>query len=1269
MAFDPISWMLGYGATQLVDRVRKAVEVKELRRLLVKSAESWQLTLPEALATQTQALLGFVFAAPLSGEITHADTARRRMTRTLLQERTIPPADLWLDALLEQWSDKRTELGPDAHPFFELSEEVAREYLQGLANALARACRDDATLLLGTVLAKIERIQEQTGSYRGVDEICVIWVRAVLRKSERRRVLRGMFGVSVKVADVFVKPRLVEYRAVVHRGHSTVDDKVSVQSTPSEYDGEAPTRGGGRNFDLGEWIQDASRGHQRLLVRGPVGSGKSELLAHVAGVLARRAEKSSSVPVPIWIDAKDVQGGAVVATIAGRVGVKVEEVERCLQSASRRFICLIDSVDEVSADAVEKIEDFLDLHESVLERVILAIRPSSGVVVGKSREVELAPWGRGDADAFTSRMFGALGILQNPVGAEGERLHDFENPLAVTLAAISGSCTGVENRWSRTELLHSIFAKVFHEWSIKTRRKTPSEGWDRRVLVPLGRVALEYLEAGDPALAERRMRAFFARSLAGDDSGIVEYVVRDCGVMVEEGGRLTFALRGVAEYLAARYVLGQDRGASLDRTLHVSTQAWGGECARHTLAGAELFNDDGAREYFEFVLDKAGELPQTQGLRCACVLIRAASDIDLGHADLRERLLCLIEHFLCDETSVWVSDEMAAAVRDAVAANRHLSVEICRVLMPRLIESREDPAVWWSVHLRSLPPDLSLSKAVHLIQHRDRRVRMVGVMHLEAFMHVPSVRQLLFHEVADVDPWGRRSPARVAAGILRQCPRDTGFQDILAGLKVLAAQSRSGRGEAPLVRRISEAAAYALSEDELRIACPENVSTGSVHSEKGEPVDGQVHGRSVEFVRPPISGFVCWSVLRALAPGLHRAPKQELDLLLSDSRHYHSLSHELGSLAPRTLRTVLPQVMKTFCREAVDELVSLVGRERWVGEILVEEAEKHVRSDERTWFPFRAFESMVADLDPRATSVFCRWLEQTPYDDDELTYLGKRTLANAEVRDLLRRKMSRGCSHFSMNFGYMQMAPSLWESDAEVLSVVCEELDRSPSFETWHHILSAYKYARMSEQVATRFLPFFRSRLRAQDGLARDFVELLDQVDRQRAALHLEDELAALSNSEESGSVRLYAASIWARCCSGARRREVSEYAASNFDLAHACENVRLPTEHLRYLVRLAPDSWGERCRRVLGEWLDGSLLPSHAPLLYEVVEALPLRELADLSDRLTEAAHAWATPWIEVRRGMMSRHTRVGDYLAKICYEAGVACDWRVSGVPLSNG
>jgi hypothetical protein len=155
MAFDPISWGAGFILTRAASKGLELTFPQTLRRDLEKEIENWASSVSETAPVHPTTLFSVISQGneelvehPALGEL-----------RKQLLELTMPTAEQWLEALFEQWSLIKRELGENAQEFFRLSAEDARQHLSTLSKQIYRRCSQDEKMVLPHVVGELDTIK------------------------------------------------------------------------------------------------------------------------------------------------------------------------------------------------------------------------------------------------------------------------------------------------------------------------------------------------------------------------------------------------------------------------------------------------------------------------------------------------------------------------------------------------------------------------------------------------------------------------------------------------------------------------------------------------------------------------------------------------------------------------------------------------------------------------------------------------------------------------------------------------------------------------------------------------------------------------------------------------------------------------------------------------------------------------------------------------------------------------------------------------------
>ncbi|MEI6882777.1 MAG: Fic family protein [Bacteroidota bacterium] len=152
MAFDPITWALGFGATQgaksLIDRLYN----EDLRSKLTKAAEKWSDSLPDDIRISPAVLL----------DLDDNGQFREELQLCLFLHNKVPDELLWYQALAEVWNMKKDRLGNEAHAFILQDKDLADTYLKDLASRLTLVCMKDRELFSVSAIHELNALRKQS---------------------------------------------------------------------------------------------------------------------------------------------------------------------------------------------------------------------------------------------------------------------------------------------------------------------------------------------------------------------------------------------------------------------------------------------------------------------------------------------------------------------------------------------------------------------------------------------------------------------------------------------------------------------------------------------------------------------------------------------------------------------------------------------------------------------------------------------------------------------------------------------------------------------------------------------------------------------------------------------------------------------------------------------------------------------------------------------------------------------------------------------------
>lgn len=158
MMFDPISWAIGFGATQSARALIGKLYPDDLRARLADVAQKWADQLPDGIRIDPSLLMDSSGVGP----------SREKLQIRLFLHNHPPGEDLWFFALQEAWDEARDT---SACQFFKQSPCEAECHLRRLGKALALECSQDRKLFQVSTLHQLEEmLSEQTALKRELDK-------------------------------------------------------------------------------------------------------------------------------------------------------------------------------------------------------------------------------------------------------------------------------------------------------------------------------------------------------------------------------------------------------------------------------------------------------------------------------------------------------------------------------------------------------------------------------------------------------------------------------------------------------------------------------------------------------------------------------------------------------------------------------------------------------------------------------------------------------------------------------------------------------------------------------------------------------------------------------------------------------------------------------------------------------------------------------------------------------------------------------------------
>lgn len=153
MAFDPLSWAIGFSLSTGANWLKNKALAKDLAAGLLSEVKDWAGGLPEEAAVVPEALF-----PGIQLEAGAEDRPALSELRRTLEENKIPTEAQWLDALLEQWRRIRDK-DQESQPLFTRPEPEARTHLAELARKLVARCTQADELFKGTVVDELSNLR------------------------------------------------------------------------------------------------------------------------------------------------------------------------------------------------------------------------------------------------------------------------------------------------------------------------------------------------------------------------------------------------------------------------------------------------------------------------------------------------------------------------------------------------------------------------------------------------------------------------------------------------------------------------------------------------------------------------------------------------------------------------------------------------------------------------------------------------------------------------------------------------------------------------------------------------------------------------------------------------------------------------------------------------------------------------------------------------------------------------------------------------------
>jgi len=553
---EVFAFLFGYAAEKLLDR---AYFSRSLSAELQKVATGWAKVLPTGFEVEAASLL-----KPITrDEITDrsACTFIERLQSTLHQG-LIPTVEVWESALLEQWNNRKVELGLEAQPFFLREEQEVAPHLESLARALRNTCISDQNLF-------------QQQMVHGNDEVLARLEALRTRDDQHSTALTDFIDAHHTYCLHF--PYATFYEHLVGGLPPSLDEVfVPLPLTTSK---PLPTSS---PLTLAQVMERLVRPAARpMVILGEPGTGKSTLLRRIGAYACTHPEKiglpKPHLPLLLrlrWLSL--VEGASIERKILNAIhrgGELLLEVDPPIGffsdwpgRAEMPWLLLLDGLDEVPRSEISTLVQWLQ-HLFVLcsrrgHHVILTSRPfrSTEMLEQHAEFLRLETFKGDELEQLAHRWFA-----------------DKANEFLAAVADIPSQAS------TRTPLLTSIAAAIFRKDGLlpgrrsdlfdryvdisfsEAERQGMRDELDPRVLKlarsAVERIALEFAENFEESTLETNsacVSRFFEQVLRvskiearADGERFVEVIGRRSGIMVVQGEAYTWIHPSFGEYLAA----------------------------------------------------------------------------------------------------------------------------------------------------------------------------------------------------------------------------------------------------------------------------------------------------------------------------------------------------------------------------------------------------------------------------------------------------------------------------------------------------------------------------------------------------------------------------------------------------------------------------------------------------------------------------------------------------------------------------------------------
>jgi hypothetical protein len=618
-------------------------------------------------------------------------------------------------------------------------------------------------------------------------------------------------GSQPRLSTVWIEPRLVRAPSNPQtQTRSEGDDERSRGTSSRSASREWPEPQVGLSLaELGEFASGRSPGSgAAILLEGPVGAGKSVVMAKLAAILAGH-RRSSSTPLPVLIHARQLRTADITSAL--HPVLQSSEALVFLREFGGAFVLLVDGLDEVPPEAVAAANAALDAaaRDQRCSAIVASTRPvgSQIRISGANVRYLLDAWSDADVDAYLNAWepFNRAAALAIRLASEDPACRAM---LATPLTAAAICLVAREDTQaigSRASVLVALTARLFQDWA--SARGIAVRWHDFAPIFE--EMALDWLRGGGEPIPRARLEQFARRCGPHNERLALTSGISAFGLLVRRPeGTYDFAMRSLAEHLAGGALLLAGDDAVVDAASH----AWGSEAARHAIALAEQRH--GSSRAGELVRrlqsDPFALSPDVDlgALRRLFVAAASAADLTSLPEDVEEALASALFECVANEESIWIPTLAVGVAQEVARSSRSLWKRLGAVLRAALDDDRGHPARW---HLALDAHDAE--DWLNALFHNDQAVRNVACRKLSQFSDVHYVRYYLCAMLSDqaAEPF-HDLPCISAGHTLRGCTRDEHFNnEILPKIReLLARENQTESGAAAIALRPGEAPAPLL---------------------------------------------------------------------------------------------------------------------------------------------------------------------------------------------------------------------------------------------------------------------------------------------------------------------------------------------------------------------------------------------------------------------------------------------------------------------------